>query len=138
MKNLMLRLRHWLIKKLGGYTEQKILPAARYTPMPSVRLNPERVVAQGVVNYDMLRDERDRNRYIADRMKQELTRKIVEEIMAMDFGVLTCEPDWKNGFEQIVYRMTLCVVPPNEWMKTSLGDCMVRHTHGERTDRYVI
>ena len=123
MKKLLLRLRHWLIKKLGGYTEQTILPTARY--LPSVRLNPERVFARGVVNYDMLRDDRDGNRYIADRMKQELTWKIVEEIVERGFGVLTCEPDWQHGFEQVVYTMTHCIVPPNEWMKTQLGDFVV-------------
>lgn len=124
MKELLLKIRHWLIKKLGGYTEQTILPTVRC--LPSVRLNPERVFARGIVNYDMLRDERDMNRYIADRMKRELIQKIVEEIVARDFGVLTCEPDWQHGFEQIVYTMTLCVVPPNEWMKTTLGDFVLR------------
>lgn len=136
MKKMILRLRHWLIKKLGGYTEQALPPVVRCTP--SVMLHPERVFAQARVSYEMLRDDRDRHEHFARTVKYDLTHKIVEEIMARDFGVLTCEPDWQHGFDQIVYTMTLCIVPPNEWMKTTLGDFVMRCPDYGRMDQYDI
>lgn len=41
-----------------------------------------------------------------------------------DYGVLTCEPDRRHGPETIVYTTMLCIVPPNEWMKTNLGNIL--------------
>ena len=120
MKELILRLRHWLIKKLGGYTEQWTSPVVRYPP--TVRIIPERVYAQARVSRDMLGDDRDRWSDFSDRVKRELAYKIVEEIIAKDRAVLTCEPDWQNGPWESVYTMMVCILPPSEWMKTTLGD----------------
>lgn len=136
MKKLLLRLRHWLIKKLGGYTEQTILPMVRYPP--SVMLHPERVCAQARVSYEMLRGDREGYEYFARMAKSDLVYKMVEEIIARDFGVLTCEPDWQHGIEESVYTMMLCIVPPNEWMKTTLGDCMTPRPVYGRMDHDVI
>ena len=136
MKKLLLRLRHWLIKKLGGYTEQTILPMVRYPP--SVRLHPERIYAQARVSFEMLQDDRDRYEYFTRAVRDDLARKLAEEIIARDFGVLTCEPDWQHGIEESVYTMMLCIVPPNEWMKTTLGDCVTPHPGYGRMDRDVI
>lgn len=134
MKNLFLRLRHWLIKKLGGYTEQAVLPMVRCTP--SVMIQPERVYAQMKVNNDMLGDDRDRWGGFSEGVKRELAWKIVQEIITNDHFVLTCEPDWQCGPWESVYTMMLCVLPPNEWMKTTLGDRMAPPTNCRRIERY--
>lgn len=120
MKNLLLLARHWLIKKLGGYTEQMIPPMVRYPP--SVRLYPERVFAQMRVNNELLDDSRAGWQFFSERAKQELTWALVQEIVKKDYAVLTCEPDWQHGLLESVYTMALCVLPPNDWMKTTLGD----------------
>ena len=44
MKELLLRIRHWLIKKLGGYTEQYVPQQVRVTPPVTIR--PERLFAR--------------------------------------------------------------------------------------------
>lgn len=125
LDELILRLRHWLIKKLGGYTERIIPPAVKR--LPTVTLHPERVYARMDVTYDMIRGDRERYQYFADRAKQILVEKIVTEIIANDYAVLTCEPDWQYGLEASVYTMMLCIVPPNEWMKTHLGDILAKN-----------
>lgn len=134
MEKLLLRLRHWLIKKLGGYTEQMVPPVVRYTP--SVRILPERVCAQVRINNEMLGDDRDRWGGFSERAKQELAWQIVQEIIAKDCAVLTCEPDRQNGPWESVYTMMLCILPPSEWMKTTLGDSMAPPTNYGRIERY--
>lgn len=132
MKKLLLRLRHWAIKKLGGYTEQAVPPILRCPP--SVMLHPERVCVQSKVSYEMLRGDREQHEYFARMVKRELAQKLVEEIVARDFAVLTCEPDFEYGIETSVYTMMLCIVSPNEWMKTTLGDCVAPRPIYERMD----
>ena len=121
-KRLLLKLRHWLIKKLGGYTEQTVLPPARYPP--SVMLHPERVVAQARVNMEMVWGDRGRWRFISDRMKEKLIGTVIEEIIKEDYAVLTCDRDISAQGDEAVYTLGVCIMRPNEWMKTSLGDFM--------------
>lgn len=50
MKELLLKIRHWLIKKLGGYTEQYAPQQIRVPP--PVTIHPERVFVQMRVSYE--------------------------------------------------------------------------------------
>lgn len=124
LKRLLLKLRHWLIKKLGGYTEQTVLPPVRYPP--SVMIHPKRVVAQARVNMEMVRGDRDRWRFISDRMKEKLIGTVIEEIIKEDYAVLTCDRDISAQGDEVVYTLGVCIMRPNEWMKTSLGDFMCK------------
>ena len=121
-QKMLLRLRHWLIKKLGGFTEQTVLPPARYPP--SVMLHPERVTAQARVNMDVVREDGDRWRFISVRMKEQLIGTVIEEIIKGDYAVLTCDRDISAQGDEAVYTLGVCIMRPNEWMKTSLGDFM--------------
>lgn len=122
LKALPLRLRHWLIKKLGGYTEQSIPPSVRYPP--SVTLHPERVFAQSRVNMDIVKGDRERWRFISGRMKERLIGTVIEKIIEEDYAVLTCDRDISQGNDEVVYTLAVCLMRPEEWMKTSLGDFM--------------
>lgn len=122
-----LRLRHWLIKKLGGYTEQTVMPPIRYPPLPSTLLNPERVIAHMRIDTgDLVRyaDDEEIERVWAHHIRQDLTDRIVQEIINRDYGVLTCNPDIEGWPGQRVYSLAVCIVPPSEWMKTGFGDIM--------------
>lgn len=125
MKKLLLRLRHWLIKKLGGYTEQRVPPVIRR--LPAVTLHPERVFIQERVDYQMfglLRDELDKEKFFAERVKQDLVTGMVKKIIERGDAVLACEPDMTCGPGARIYSMALCIIPANEWMKTDLGRIM--------------
>lgn len=125
LRKLITSIRHWLIKKLGGYTEQKIPPQVRH--LPSVTLHPERVVSQVRMSYweaESLLGDAERERLYADRIRRDLTAWMVKKIIEEGLGVLSCEPDLMCGPEGRIYSMAICIVSPNEWMKTSLGDFM--------------
>lgn len=127
MKNLLLLFRHWLIRKLGGYTEQKIVQYDRRPPEASTLLHPERVVANMRVNYrevEMLSGSMDREKFLSDRLRSCLVEKAVNEIIKSGYAVLACEPDHLNWPEERIYSLAICIVHPNEWMKTSLGNIM--------------
>lgn len=123
IKKLMLRLRHWLIKKLGGYTEQRLPPAVRM--LPPVTMHPERLVVQSRVGYDMfdlLRCSPDKERVFAERIREDLAMGMVKQLVDHGDIVLTCEPDFSYGMgEERIYQMALCVIPAHEWVKTELG-----------------
>lgn len=96
MKELLLRLRHWLIRKLGGYTEQKAQPALRYYPMFSTLLHPERVTANVRMSYgDVMpfSGDIDREKIFSAEVKEALSREIVDGIIDKGYAVLSCEPD---------------------------------------------
>lgn len=125
MKSLLLRLRHWLIRKLGGYTEQKVMPQLRYYPMFSTLLKPERVVVNMRLSYRellFLATEGDKEKFLADRAKDVLVEEMVRKIIEEEYAVLSCEPDMAYGAGGRVYSMAICVVRPNEWLKTCLGE----------------
>lgn len=123
IKKLMLRLRHWLIKKLGGYTEQRLPPVIR--ALPPVTMHPERLVVQSVVSYDMfdlLECDIDKERFFAERIREDLTMGMVKQLIEHGDVVLTCEPDFLCGAGGArIYQMALCVIPAHEWVKTELG-----------------
>lgn len=83
----------------------------------------------------MLGGDRDKWGSFSERAKQELAWNIVQEIIAKDCAVLTCEPDWENGPRESVYTMMLCILPPSEWMKTPLGDRMAPPANYGRIER---
>lgn len=123
MKELLLKIRHWLIKKLGGYTEQAVPPPIRTTP--PVYIRPEKVVAQTALSMDMVRMEEDRN-VLVKYVKERLLERMVKELCEQGYAVTTCEPAF--GFSDTqTYTMTMLVLPPSEWMKTSYGDCMTHY-----------
>lgn len=120
MKGLLLKIRHWLIKKLGGYTEQYVPQQIRVPPPVTIR--PERVFAQMRVSYEEARGIRERELLLAERAKNDLTFRLVRELIEKKFVLQTCERDILHGWPENVYTVALCVLPPNEWMKTQLGD----------------
>lgn len=120
MKELLLKIRHWLIKKLGGYTEQYAPQQIRVSP--PVTIHPERIFAQMRVSYDEAGGIRERELLLAERVKNDLTFRLVSELIEKKFVLQTCEQDILRGWPENVYTVSLCVLPPNEWMKTQLGD----------------
>lgn len=124
MKELLLKIRHWLIKKLGGYTEQYVPQQIRVPPPVTVR--PERIFAQMRVSYEEAGGIRERELLLAERAKNELTFRLVRELIEKKFVLQTCERDLLQGWPENVYTVSLCVLPPNEWMKTQLGDFFAR------------
>lgn len=121
-----LRFKHWLIKKLGGYTVQSVMPSVRYS-IRAVNLHAERVVCHRRFDYreffgrnPTAEEEQD----VADRVKDELTYMIVREIIDKGYGVLTCEPDISSYPGSRIYTVTLCIVSPDEWVKTDLGNIL--------------
>ncbi len=112
MKKLLLRLRHWLM-------------AIRV--LPTVTLHPKQVFIQVRVSLqmiDLLRDELDKEKFFAERVKQDLATGIVKKIIEQGDAVFACEPDMAGGPGARIYSMALCIIPANEWMKTDLGSIM--------------
>lgn len=124
MKELLLKIRHWLIKKLGGYTEQYAPQQIRVPPPVTVR--PEMFFAQMRVSYEEAGGIQERELLLAERVKNELTYRLVREMIEKKFVLQTCERDLLRGWPENVYTVSLCVLPPNEWMKTQLGDFFAR------------
>ena len=120
MKELLLRIRHWLIKKLGGYTEQYVPQQVRVTPPVTIR--PERLFARMRVSYEEAGGIPSRELVLAERAKEDLTFRLAKELIEKKMVVQTCERDLSRGWPENVYTVSLCVLPPNEWMKTQLGD----------------
>ena len=124
MKKLILKLRHWLIKKLGGYTEQYVPQQVRVPPPVTIR--PERLFVRMRVSYEEAGGIPSRELALAERVKGDLTFRLAKELIEKKMVVQTCERDLSRGWPENVYTVSLCVLPPNEWMKTQLGDFFAR------------
>lgn len=126
MSGILLRLRHWLIRKLGGYVEQSVPQPERYLPFPNRTLHPERVIANMRIRYDDFAGPSgalEKEEFFAERAKRSLTEMMVQKIIEKDHIVISCEPD--ASFPGVrVYSMAICIVPPKEWMLTGLGNIM--------------
>lgn len=122
MKKLLLKLRHWLIRKLGGYTEQRIVTLPRmgqaYT-LPIDRFTIEKAV--DMADIPPTRKEAAAIQWMKREFAEKTAKKIVE-----DAGVMSCRPVCP-GSSLRIYRMTVCFVSPQYWLKTAFGDVESRH-----------
>lgn len=90
MKELILKLKHWLIKKLGGYTEQHI--DNRTFTVKQHRFNPIKLRADMVVDTHVLLcgvSEQE----IFDRYKRELAYQLAEKLVKDDLLIVSCCED---------------------------------------------
>lgn len=126
LKDAALKVRHWLIKKLGGYTEQRVPPQVRYPP--PVTLHPERMVIQMRINCEAFWETAhfDFERFAAERAKEELVFRLAKEMIEKKCVVQTCEQDFSRGLRENVYTIAACFFMPSEWMKTQLGDFIAK------------
>lgn len=66
----------------------------------------------------------DVEKSLAELVKTDLAKMIVQEIISNELYAFSCEPDVTSYNGGRIYSMSICVVPPNEWMKTSFGNIM--------------
>lgn len=110
MKNLILKIRHWLIKKLGGYTEQHV-ENRRITAYPSYQIKPVILRTEmRISHYMMFSDMTEQERY--DYFKQRLIQQIAEKIVEDDLTLVSCTDDVPRG--ERMYRAELYLIHPHD------------------------
>lgn len=109
MKGLLLKIRHWLIKKLGGYTEQRIVNNRiqtyehRFRPVVfrhdmSVSMC---IPLNGANSQDML-----------DRYKRELAFQLTDSLIKEDMVKVECQQDILRN--EMILSGRLYVVSPHD------------------------
>lgn len=101
MKDIFLRLRHWIIKKLGGFTEQRTLS---HLPIVRTDIQVKKIQAQIMVRPEDLAGSIDYKRYFEQYMGAEIMRKL------QGSGEVILESE-ENAFRgEVILRATLYVV----------------------------
>lgn len=110
LKRIIKRIKHWLIRKLGGYTEQKIIsmpPPIMYT-QPIRTLGGEYVVPMERLSYMSVSEIKEWScHYIVDELSKKLLESDAIKIETMEdplWGVVKCrwqmryigKEDWVN------------------------------------------
>lgn len=112
MRNLLVRLREWLIRKLGGYTyppDIKI-PMVIKTTRP-VRVTAECTIRRLDVKHQILYSD------AAQRAKDQVAADILKAMLRD--GCITFSSYAMSGSGDVVIRGTVLLYPKNEW-----GGCL--------------
>ena len=113
MKELFLRLRHWLIEALGGYTRQQIIvqrvthPPAFTSPLTVVQA--VHMVFPHDLQYGMVGHRRSEEEMFLF-IKRELTRALSEELMKSQMVLWECSDD--PLCDARMYRARITVIDP--------------------------
>ncbi len=110
MKNLILKIQHWLIKKLGGYTEQYV-ENRRIVAYPSHQFNPIILRTEMRIAHHMMfpsMSEQERYSFFKQKLIQQIAEKIVED----DLTLVSCTDDVPKG--ERMYRAELYLIHPHD------------------------
>ncbi|MEG1578416.1 MAG: hypothetical protein RR336_06600 [Oscillospiraceae bacterium] len=110
MRNLLLRLRHWTIKKLGGYTEQYVHLSRNDYHV--TRINPCSIVSEVRVDPYFIVNSRGNEQICYEEVKRRLAGELASRIVKMNFFRIICKEEPENFTR--VYRASLLIVPPHE------------------------
>lgn len=102
MKDFFMRIRHWLIKKLGGFTVQRVSSAPYIT---KAEINTKIIRAEMRLVPEMLeKGSFDIEKYCKNRLRDELVRKLQES------GDVIMESSEDIFRGEVIVRATLYVV----------------------------
>jgi hypothetical protein len=105
-KDISLRLRHWLIKKLGGFTEQ-YTQISRFI-VPPTQIKPEVLRFETRMSrYHLHDDDAASEQEMFEYAQSKICFEIADELLKNHLVVLECEDD-KQRYERI-YRGTVAV-----------------------------
>lgn len=104
MKRLILKFKHWLIKKLGGYTEQQV--DNRRIIVHSHQFQP--MILRGEVGASMYAD----SRMPFDAIKSALANQLADEIIKNKLCNIECRDD--PELLRRVYRAELFLIHPHD------------------------
>lgn len=90
MRELILKFKHWLIKKLGGYTEQHI--DNRTITQKVHRFNPIKLRSEMCV-YNRILYDGVSEQYIYERFKREMAYQIAEKLIEGNMILISCCDD---------------------------------------------
>ena len=108
MKNLLTRLREWLIRKLGGYT----CPPDIKNPVEIKTVRPVRVIAASTINrIDLARS--NLYPYAVQRAKDQVAADILKAMLRE--GYITFSSHTMSPAGDVVIRGTILLCPDNEW-----------------------
>ena len=111
MKKLLLRLRHWLIKKLGGYCTEQSVTIRRGDFLNQHRFHPATLRAEVRIIQPWTLHELELEECIGEairRAKERLARGIMEQ----DCVAVHRKDDIETG--DIVVAVRLCIIPPED------------------------
>lgn len=110
VKHLILRIKHWLIKKLGGYTEQHV-ENSRITAYPYKQINPIILRTEmRIAHHMMFSSMTEQERY--NFFKQRLAQQIAERIVENNLTLVSCVDDVPSG--ERMYRAELYLIHPHD------------------------
>lgn len=109
MNELILKIRHWLIEKLGGYTKQHI--DNRTTVMKTHKLHPIKLVTEMSVGYYTLAGEIS-DPYLIQRFKEDMAFQIAAQLVKEDLLLIESREDYYHG--QRKYRAELNIIHPHD------------------------
>lgn len=109
MKNLIIKIKYWLIKKLGGYTEQNAI--YHKVEMRTHKITPVTLRTEIRVDPYMLSAVLSETNFY-DRFKRELVYKLADKIVEENLATISCT-DYIERCEQI-YRAELCIIHPHD------------------------
>ena len=106
LSRLWLIVRCWLIKKLGGFTEQQsITNVARYT---SIQFTPVKLVAKTEINMEMIYELGESKAFTY--AIRDLADRVAELLITQNHLILECCDD--RRLHRRVYAARLYLVPP--------------------------
>ena len=108
MKELFLKIRHWLIQKLGGYTEQQVIIQRHNVINASVRNKPSHVLAEVRVDNNYRVPVARAFEYT----KQEMRERLAEELIKKRLARFSSETD--PVLNVTVFRAELFVMDPHD------------------------
>lgn len=106
LSRLWLTVRCWLIKKLGGFTEQQsITNVARYT---SIQFTPVKLMAKTEINMEMIYELGESKAFTY--AIRDLADRVAELLITQNHLILECYDD--RRLHRRVYAARLYLVPP--------------------------
>lgn len=116
MKRLILKFKHWLIKKLGGYTEQQVIN--QRIDVHSHQFQPVVLRANTRMDLRLLLNGNVPKQDICDRIIQELGRKLADEIIEKRLFVIDSEDDHYSNAR--IYQAEIFLIHPHDAAMGSL------------------
>ena len=104
MKRLILNFKHWLIRKLGGYIEQKV--ESKRLDVHSHQIQP--MILRSEVRINMYLD----SRMMFDTVKSKLANQLAQKIVDDGLCNIECRDD--PELLQRVYRAELFLIHPHD------------------------
>ncbi|MEG1577163.1 MAG: hypothetical protein RR949_07605 [Oscillospiraceae bacterium] len=118
MRELLLKLRHWAIKKLGGYTEQHVHLSRNDYHVTDI--NPINIISDVRIDTHFIASNMGNEKICYEEAKYRLARDLASCIARNGLFRIVCHEEVESLTR--IYRASMLIVPPHEEALLSINE----------------